>query len=125
MGNEDFKINSALNDIRKIMDNILPNYTKLVSVLNKSKGMQCNDRKNKLCSILYLYIQKSLHSCVAITNPGSHRTETDKDVTTDRSPYLIRSLIYEMLNYSIGVIFFLVQNLPYNKGCSITSKSKV
>ena len=43
--NEDFKINSALNDIRKIMDNILPNYTKLVSVLNKSKGMQCNDRK--------------------------------------------------------------------------------
>ena len=45
MGNEDFKINSALNDIRKIMDDILPNYTKLVSVLNKSKGMQCNDRK--------------------------------------------------------------------------------
>ena len=31
--------------LRKIMDNILPNYTKLVSVLNKSKGMQCNDRK--------------------------------------------------------------------------------
>lgn len=45
LGNEDFKINSALNDIRKIMDDILPNYTKLVSVLNKSKGMQCNDRK--------------------------------------------------------------------------------
>ena len=104
------------------MDDILPNYTKLVSVLNKSKGMQCNDRKTNYAAY---YTQKSLHSCVAITNPGSHRTETDKDVTTDRSPYLIRSLIYEMLNYSIVVIFFLVQNLPYNKGCSITSKSKV
>ena len=125
MGNEDFKINSALNDIRKIMDDILPNYTKLVSVLNKSKGMQCNDRKTNYAAYYTCIFRKVFIHCVAITNPGSHRTETDKDVTTDRSPYLIRSLIYEMLNYSIVVIFFLVQNLPYNKGCSITSKSKV
>ena len=35
---------------------------------------------------------------VAVTNPGSHRSATDSDVANAEAPYLIRSLIYDMLN---------------------------
>ena len=48
--------------------------------------------------VIPIYIQRSIHSLVAITNPGSHRTVTDDDVAKGRAPYLLRSLIFEMLN---------------------------
>jgi hypothetical protein len=49
-------------------------------------------------TIIPIYIQRSIHTCVAVTNPGSHRTKTDSDVKDNKAPYLIRSLIYNMLD---------------------------
>ena len=48
--------------------------------------------------IIPVYIQRAIHSCVEITNPGSHRSETDSDVRDNKAPYLVRSLIYNMLD---------------------------
>lgn len=100
---EDWGNNSILNDIRKIMSD----------VMNKlyEKGF-CNiphDGANfAVCSkilcqrymeeIIPVYVQRSIHSLVDITNPGSHRSTTDSDVAKGNAPYLIRTLIFEMLN---------------------------
>ena len=62
-------------------------------------------------TIIPVYIQRSIHTCVAITNPGSHRTKTDSDVKDGRAPYLIRSLIYNMLDILTGVKTCLLKNL--------------
>ena len=66
-------------------------------------GSNLTECSRSLCEpymeeIIPIYIQRSIHSLVAITNPGSHRTVTDSDVAIGNAPYLIRSLIYEMLN---------------------------
>ena len=58
--------------------------------------------------IIPVYIQRSIHSLVAITNPGSHRTVTDDDVAKGRAPYLLRSLIFEMLN-----VLYWCSNIKY------------
>lgn len=101
--NEDWQNNSILNDIRKIMTDVLKFLYK--------KGLcdvQCDGSNLAQCSkdigqpykelIIPVYIQRSIHSIVAITNPGSHRTVTDDDVAKGKAPYLLRSLIFEMLN---------------------------
>lgn len=117
---EDWQNNSVLNDIRKIMDDV---FAKLYDVgicsvvPNGTNLNECSVMVGKpfMQLIIPVYIQKSLHSCVAITNPGSHRTETDKDVAIGRSPYLIRSLIYEMLN-----ILYWCKFLPGTEFAHIT-----
>ena len=58
-------------------------------------------------TIIPIYIQRAIHTCVAVTNPGSHRTKTDSDVKDGKAPYLIRSLIYNMLD-----ILYWCKNLP-------------
>ena len=49
---------------------------------------------NKNAAIRY----QAIHTCVEVTNPGSHRSKTDNDVAKGNAPYLIRSLIYNMLD---------------------------
>ena len=102
LDNEDWQNNSVLNDIRKIMSDVMNRLYR--------KGFCCvqHDGTNLAqCSIALghsymeeivpVYIQRSIHSIVAITNPGSHRTTTDSDVASGKAPYLIRSLVFEML----------------------------
>lgn len=48
--------------------------------------------------IIPVHVQRCIHSLVDVTNPGSHRTKIDSDVASGKTPYLIRTLIYEMLN---------------------------
>ena len=100
---EDWKNNSVLNDIRKIMDDVVTFlYDKGYCSVepNGSNLAQCS---RVLCEgymekLIPTYVQRSIHSLVAITNPGSHRSTTDSDVAIGNAPYLIRSLIFEMLN---------------------------
>lgn len=101
--NEDWQNNSVLNDIRKIMDDVFAKLYKVGICSVEYNGTNLNDCSKMvgqtfMQDFVPVYIQRSLHSCVTITNSGSHRTDTDNDVATGRSPYLIRSLIYEMLN---------------------------
>ena len=48
--------------------------------------------------IIPVHVQRCIHSLADVTNPGSHRTKIDSDVATGKAPYLVRTLIYEMLN---------------------------
>lgn len=101
--NEDWQNNSVLNDIRKIMCDIMEKmYEKGVCEItyNGTNLNECSKYIGQpyMEKIIPVYIQRSIHSLVAITNPGSHRSVTDTDVSKGNAPYLIRSLIYEMLN---------------------------
>lgn len=103
LDNEDWQNNSVLNDIRKIMSDVMYRlYDKgFCSVQHDGSNLgQCSLAlcQSYMEEIIPIYIQRSIHSLVATTNPGSHRTVTDSDVASGKAPYLIRSLIYEMLN---------------------------
>ena len=62
-----------------------------------------------------VYIQRAIHTCVDITNPGSHRSKTDADVKDGNAPYLIRSLIYNMLD-----ILYWCKDLPIKSMRNVT-----
>ena len=100
---EEWQNNSVLNDIRKIMSDVMYRlYDKgFCSVLHDGANLAACSKA--LCEvymeeIIPVYIQRSIHTLVAVTNPGSHRSATDYDVAKAEAPYLIRSLIYDMLN---------------------------
>lgn len=100
---EDWQNNSILNDIRKIMSDVV-NYFYDKGLCNiPHNGSNLGQCSKDICQsykeeIIPIYIQRSIHSLVAITNPGSHRTVTDEDVAKGAAPYLLRSIIFEMLN---------------------------
>ena len=110
--NEEWNNNSILNDIRKIMSdvvermyerglsNIKHNATNL-SACSKAIGQRFMDE------LIPVYVQRGIHRCVETTNPGSHRSQVDTDVMKGDAPYLIRSIIYDMLD-----VLFWCKNLP-------------
>lgn len=100
---EDWQNNSVLNDIRKIMTDIMNRlYEKgFCSVQHDGANLGACSRaigESYMEEIIPIYIQRSIHTLVAVTNPGSHRSSIDSDVASGSAPYLIRSLIYDMLN---------------------------
>ena len=100
---EDWQNNSVLNDIRKIMNDIMYRLNDCGLCTVQHDGSNLNACSVMLCypymeKIIPVYVQRAIHTCVAITNPGSHRTKTDADVKDNKAPYLIRSLIYNMLD---------------------------
>lgn len=110
--NKEWQNNSLLNDIRKIMSDVM--YRMYDCGLSTVK----HDASNlKECSIMLgkpymeelipIYVQRAIHTCVDITNPGSHRTTTDKDVMEGKAPYVIRSLVYNMLD-----VLYWCKDLP-------------
>ena len=101
--NEDWQNNSVFNDIRKIVTDIMNLlYEKGFCGIehNGSNLGQCSTDVGKTYKeeLIPIYIQRSIHSLVADTNPGSHRTQVDKDVAAGTAPYLLRSLIFDLLN---------------------------
>lgn len=101
--NEDWQNNSILNDIRKIMTNVVNYFYDKGLCGVQHDGSNLGQCSKDICQpykeeIIPVYIQRSIHSLVAITNPGSHRTVTDDDVAKGTALYLLRSLIFEMLN---------------------------
>ena len=100
---EDWQNNSVLNDIRKIMSDVVELLYNKGFCDIQHNGSNLGQCSKDICQpykekVIPIYIQRSIHSLVAITNPGSHRTETDDDVRDSKAPYLLRSLIFEMLN---------------------------
>lgn len=53
---------------------------------------------DKLKEYVPIYIQRSLHSCVVVSNNGSHCSEVFKAVKDGQAPFLIRSTVFELLN---------------------------
>lgn len=101
--NEDWQNNSVLNDIRKIMSDVMDKLYECGFCSVKHDGSNLSECSRALGQrymeeIIPVHIQRCIHSLVDITNPGSHRTKIDSDVASGKTPYLIRTLIYEMLN---------------------------
>lgn len=103
LGNEEWQNNSLLNDVRKVMNDVMDRLNERGLCTVEHDGANLNECSRMLCqpymeTIIPIYIQRAIHTCVAVTNPGSHRTKTDSDVKDNKAPYLIRSLIYNMLD---------------------------
>ena len=101
--NEDWLNNSVLNDIRKIMSDVMTRLYERGFCTVEHDGSNLADCSRMVGNrnveeIIPVYIQRAIHTCVEVTNPGSHRTKTDNDVGKGNAPYLIRSLIYNMLD---------------------------
>lgn len=100
---EDWQNNSVLNDIRKIMSDVMNKLYARGFCPVKHDGSNlgaCSMEigKRYMEEIIPVHVQRCIHSLVEVTNPGSHRTNIDADVASGKAPYLIRALIYEMLN---------------------------
>jgi hypothetical protein len=110
---EEWKNNSLLNDIRKMMDVVMKRlYERGLCTVehNGSNLSECSKMigDNAMTEFIPIYIQRAIHMCVNVTNEGSHYgTRTDRDVRANRAPYLIRSLIYNMLS-----ILYWCKDLP-------------
>lgn len=101
--NEDWRNNSVHNDIRKIITDVIELLYDKGFCAVQHNGSNLAECSIDICKrykeeIIPIYIQRSIHSLVDITNPGSHRTVADADVKDGTAPYLVRSLIFEMLN---------------------------
>ena len=112
LDNEEWQNNSLLNDIRKVMSDVMYRLNDCGLCTEMHDGSNLNAcslmlGKAYMETIIPVYIQRAIHTCVAVTNPGSHRTKTDSDVKDGKAPYLIRSLIYNMLD-----ILYWCKNLP-------------
>ena len=100
---EDWQNNSVLNDIRKIMSDVMNKLYVRGFCPVKHDGSNlgaCSIELGKryMEEIIPVHVQRCIHSLVDITNPGSHRTKIDSDVASGKTPYLLRTLIYEMLH---------------------------
>jgi hypothetical protein len=100
---EDWQNNSVLNDIRKIMSDVMDKlYVRgFCSVKHDGSNLAACSYdlgQRYMEEIIPVHVQRCIHSLVDVTNPGSHRTKIDSDVASGKTPYLIRTLIYEMLN---------------------------
>lgn len=101
--NEDWQNNSVLNDIRKVMDDVMFRLYNCGYCIVKHTGSNLGECSKMLGSgymreFIPGYIQRSIHTCVEVTNTGSHRMDTDSFVRFGEAPYLLRSLTYDMLN---------------------------
>lgn len=109
---EDWQNNSVLNDVRKIMNDVMNRLYErgFCSIQHDGSNLAECSRvlgQRYMEEVIPVYIQRAIHSCVEITNPGSHRSRTDSDVKDNKAPYLVRSLIYNMLD-----ILYWCKNLP-------------
>lgn len=99
-GNDD-KNSSYFNQMRKILED-------LFSILGRegvfpSDCIKLNQQSRFLCSkemgkYVPVYIQRSIHSLVEISQDASHRLKTDDDVKSGIAPYLLQSSTMELLN---------------------------
>lgn len=112
METEDWNNNSFFNDIRKVLSDVMFRLYDCgyCSVVHDGSNIgECSKALGSpiMTDIIPVYIQRSLHTCVEVTNPGSHRSECDTAVKDGRAPYLIRSLTFDLLN-----ILYWCKDLP-------------
>ena len=115
METEDWNNNSFFNDIRKVLSDVMFRLYDCgyCSVAHDGSNIgECSKAlgSHTMTDIIPVYIQRSLHTCVEVTNPGSHRSECDTAVKDGMAPYLIRSLTFDLLN-----ILYWCKDLPPEK----------
>lgn len=103
---EDICNASIFNEIRKVLDWIMEYCNKsgvLAITYSGSNLGKCSKALGdlKMKEFVPIHIQRSIHSCVEITNNGSHRLEIDDYVKSGNAQYLLRSTTYELLNILI------------------------
>lgn len=118
--NESWKDTSLLNAIRKMMEDVvekLCNCGYCTIKFRRTNLGECSAMLGKpdVSDIIPVYIQRDIHLCVAVTNEGSHRLKTDSYISNNLAPYLIRSLIYSMLD-----ILYWCRDLPDPKLREVT-----
>lgn len=59
-----------------------------------SRFLGSNDMKE----LVPIYIQRSIHSVVEVSNNGSHGFSVDEDTKNGAAPYLVQSTVFELLN---------------------------
>ncbi len=118
--NESWQDTSLLNDIRKMMEDVMEKLCKCGYCTIKFRRTnlgECSAMLGKpdVSEIIPVYIQRDIHLCVAVTNEGSHRATIDSYISNNLAPYLIRSLIYSMLD-----ILYWCRDLPDPKLREVT-----
>ena len=89
---------------RQVLNWIMPYLHETVGVLqrafNESNLSECSMflGQKEMSNLVPIYIQRSLHSCVDVSNNGSHRVEVFNAVKDGKAPFLTRSTVFELLN---------------------------
>lgn len=101
--NREFTNADTFNKVRKILDWIMGNLYDYGVLAIKFTGANLNECSKflghpKLQSIVPVHIQRHLYSLVSIANEGSHRQHINEEVKTGKSPFLVASTIFELLN---------------------------
>ena len=94
---------TCLNEIRKMLEDVMERISQsgLLLVNYTSTNLaECSRFLGQrwLQVLIPIYIQRSIHSCVEICNPGSHRTEIEMAIKEGRAPYVLNSTVFELLN---------------------------
>lgn len=101
---------ACFNEVRKMLEwirnlcierGILPDSVK---ELNKFSKFLCDENMK---DDVPLYVQRSLHSCIVVSQEGSHLLTIDKAVKRGEALYLLRSTVFELLN-----VLYWCKSLP-------------
>lgn len=100
-----FNNQDVFNKIRKELDWVMPylyDHGYLLEPFTGSNLGECSqflgNRALLNDKIIPEYIQRSFHTVVSLSNEGSHRMDTEYLVKSGSAPYLVRSIVYELLN---------------------------
>ncbi len=104
--NNEYRNASVYNMIRKVLDWVMEYCYDIGLSQIAFDGSNLADCSKFLGSpgmtgIVPVYIQRSFHSAVTVSNEGSHRLRIDQDTKDGVAPYLIRSTVFELLNILI------------------------
>ncbi len=104
--NHEYRNAQVYNLIRKVLDWLMSYCYDIGLSPIEFKGTNLNECSKilgdrSMSRIIPAYIQRSIHSVVTIANEGSHRLTIDKDTKDGNAPYLIRSTVFELLNFII------------------------
>lgn len=97
------KNSTCLNEIRKMLEDVMERISQsgLLLVNYTSTNLEECSRflgQKWLQVLIPIYIQRSIHSCVEMCNPGSHRTDLEMAIKEGRAPFVLNSTIFELLN---------------------------
>ena len=100
---EDYTNTGIFNQVRLIMDWTMEYCHNLGLLQVERTGSNLSEcskflGQSQLKEIIPVYIQRAIHTLVDISNEGSHRLIINEHVESGKAPYLIRSLVYELLN---------------------------
>lgn len=110
--NDNLNNPSVFNKIRKELDWVMDecyNYGLLYLPYSGSDLARCSRclSHNDMQKYVPLHVQRSFHSATSISNDGSHRLKVDELVKSGKAPYLVQSIVFELLN-----ILHWLKNFP-------------